>query len=199
MLSHLTGEMELIGRKFVANLTVRPKTQMDGIKMLDSDPRKWRLKPSAYDAVVEEVGPGCTLIQPGDQIVVERWEYKQADWDDERIIADESQVLIVRRNGKETPTPGVVVMQIRRQDRPSTLIIPEHIRDKQRKKQTIYFGRVLASNSVICEVGEFLWVEKRDRHQFTYPDGRFIFLNCQDSWGEYPILMKAEVTKNGKR
>jgi hypothetical protein len=184
--------IRLIGTKIIVNIMVKSPTKV--LTMAESDPRKWRMKPDAYIGTVEKVGPACEYVAPGDRVVVERWEYKQADWDDQRIIADETQVLVCQKpDGKEAPLPGVVVMDlINHVITKAPIIVPGRVIEHQRKKQTVYYGRVTATGSRTVQVGQYIWVEKRERHQYRYADGRFSFINLADSWGQYPILMVAE-------
>ncbi len=203
-----------IGEHFVVNISQEP--QKTGIALLSSDPRQWRQKPDAYSGIVEEVGPRCESIEKGDRVLIERWTYKQFDLDDERLIAKEHQVLIYQKAlklkpgnadsnknvyavkyGPETPTLGVVVLQLSKTDMTkdktaSNLIVPDDVRRAAEKKRRIYMGKVLMSASKDAKVGELLWVEKRERYQYRTPDGRLIFINQKDSWGEWPIFMKAE-------
>lgn len=200
----------LLGTKCVVNISQKP--QKTGIEMVSTDPRKWRIKPDAYVGIVEKTGPRCEIIQTGDRVVIERWQYKQADIDDERLIADESQVLVVQRKKiartaaeikkeaetgeasyePEVPAPGVVVIKLHSQLPKTQLALPDHVVKRERKKTLMYVGTVTDSGSVTAKRGDILWVERRERHQFLTPDGRLMFINCQDSWGEYPIWMKGE-------
>lgn len=186
-------EAQLVGTKCVINISSEP--QRSNLTVLSTDPRKWRIKPDAYTGVVEEVGPECDVIQPGDRVVVERWQYKQTDIDDERIFADESQVLVYQKKnkdgtfGEETCMVGVVVMRLISQLPKTQLTLPDDVLQRQKKKTFLHMGRITNSGSKTVKVGEIAWVERRERHQYLTGDGRLMFINCQDSWGEYPIWM----------
>ena len=191
----------LYGVHFVVNISQEQKKS--GLTLLSSDPRQWRDKPDAYSGIVEEVGPKCVYVKAGDRVLIERWVYKQFDLDEERLVAKEHQVLVfqkkigVEKYGPETPTKGVVVMQIAKSSlkaelTESRIVVPDDVRREREKKRRVFMGKVLMSASEEAKIGELLWVEKRERYQYRTPDGRLIFINQPDSWGEYPIFMKAE-------
>lgn len=192
----------LYGEHFVVNISQEQKKA--GLTLFSSDPRKWREKPDAYPGVVEETGPYCVYVEKGDRVLVERWVYKQFDFDEERLIAKENQVLLFQKKiainkfGPETPTNGVVVLQLAKSELKTPLIVPERVRRAQEKKRQVYMGKVLMSASKEAKVDEIIWVEKRERYQYRTPDGRLIFINCQDSWGEFPIWMKIESSTEEK-
>ncbi len=177
-------DFKLLGDHCLVNIASKEETK--GLTVLSSDPRKWRIKPDAYVGTVEEVGTRCSLVQPGDKVVIERWEYKQFNVDDERIIGNASQIMIVN----EKPAPGVVVMHLVNQLPKTNLVLPENVIKREKKKSLLYCGRVLASASKTVSPGDVAWVERRERHQYQMADGRFVFINVQDSWGEFPIWMK---------
>lgn len=192
------SEFELLGTKCVVNIS--HKAEVKGLTVLSTNPRTWRIKPEAYMGVVEKSGPDCQVVKAGDRVVVERWEFKQADVDDERLLIDESQVLVVQHPekkgwGPEVPTMGVVVLKLK-SDLPKTqLTLPDEFVKNERKKNLLYCGRVTDTASKTVKVGQVCWVERRERHQFRTADGRLMFINCQDSWGEYPIWMVGKKTE----
>lgn len=196
-------EAQLVGTKCVINISAEP--QRSKLTMVSRDPRQWRIKPDAYTGVVEEVGPECEIIQPGDRVVLERWQYKQTDIDDERIFADESQVLVYQKKrpdgtfGEETCMIGVVVMRLISQLPKTQLTLPDDVIQRQKKKTFLHVGRVTNTGSKTVKVGQLAWVERRERHQYLTQDGRLMFINCQDSWGEYPIWMLGEKVEIEKR
>lgn len=194
--------LQLLGTKCVFNISSEP--QKSKLTMVSTDPRKWRHKPDAYASLVEYVGPFCELVELGDRALIERWEYKQVDVDDERVIGNESQVLVYQKKqekgwGPEIPAPGVVVMQLIERALTNTLLVPDRVKKEQDRKRFLYFGKVTNSGSTVVKIGDYCWVEKRERHQYRTPDGRLMFINCQDSWGEYPIWMTGTKTSTEEK
>lgn len=179
--------LKVIGTNFVLNIC-QPENTPGGIFVTNRDPRRQRVKLDAYVGVVEETGGSCKLVQPGMRVVIKRWEYKQHDLDDERIIAQERELLILNDT---TPAPNVVVMNII-VDKPKTnLTLPQTLIPK---KLAFHYGEVIASNCLfdgeLIKPGDLLWVERRDRDQFLQGANRLVFKDTPDVWnGASPILM----------
>jgi len=120
---------------------------------------------------VERVGPKCKNIKPGDKVVVERFDWLQYDLDDERIIARETDVLIL---ASDIPAKGVFVLKeinaLKEKTKDSSLYIPEEGFISKMERE-IYFGKVIFSNEAklnmeVIEAGQFIWVRKSERNQF---------------------------------
>lgn len=179
---------ELVGDKFVCNIA-QPENSPGGLFMVNRDPRKHRLPPDAYVGIVERVGPDCQLIYVGQKIVVRRYIYKQFDLDSERIIAREHQVLML---DDKTPFPGVVVIKLKSEEIKTTIIVPETVKDKRKRAQS-YEGTIIASSSSGCNIGDHIWIEKRDSGQYFLSRDILVFKNEPDSMtGDLPILCKME-------
>lgn len=161
---------KLFGRNFIVNIAI-PENSPSGLFVVNQDPRKFRIKPAAYAGTVEEVGGGCTLVKPGDKIVVERWMYTQMDVDDERIIAREDEILIC---ADDIPAPGVIVLRLIEEAAPkiAELALPD---TAHAPKKNYYLGQVEKTASWIASEDELLWLEKHDSGQFVYGGGRLAF------------------------
>jgi len=166
----LFGAYKLFGKHFIANIAVESK-KASGIEVQsERDPRKWRLPPDSFSATIEEVGSGCTMVKPGDQASIERWQYLQLDLDDERIVAEEKHVLAV--NGR--PVNGVVVMSLSEevQRERGGVILPEDGVLKAMKRSSYYEGIVTATSLDFPPKGATLWVKKSERDQWKSGDGK---------------------------
>lgn len=162
-------EMTLFSDHFLLNIAM-DENLPGGLTAVERDPRKFRIKLSAYVGRVEEVAPTCKLVKVGDKVVVERWEYDQLDIDDERIIAREDQLLIL---GNQTPAPGVIIFKLFDQTKPVTnLTLPETL---SLPEPMSYSGMVMASAREAYEPGEILWFQKSDKGQFRYGDNMMAF------------------------
>lgn len=176
----------LIGNRFIVNIA-QPENSPGGLFVVNRDPRKHRIPPDAYVGIVEKVGPTCQFLYPGQKVVVRRWIYRQHDIDDERLLAYESQVLIL---DETKPYPGVVVLKLIEQPVATSLIIPDTIKDRK-KKAPAYHGRVVASGSNSFKENDLLWVERRDRGQYFLGHDVLVFKDEIDSFGGMgPVLMK---------
>ena len=161
---------KLYGDHFICNI-VLDENLPGGLISVNRDPRKRRKKLDAYVARVERIGPSCKSIKPGDKIVVERFDWLQYDLDDERIIARETDVLIL---ASDIPAKGVFVLKeinaLQEKAEKSSLYIPEEGFISKMERE-IYFGKVIFSNeaklnSEVIESGQFIWVRKSERNQF---------------------------------
>lgn len=163
-------EIKLTGTKFLVNI-VLPEKLPSGLVNVQRDPRKQRLKPACYIGIVEEVGNRCQ-VKVGARVIVERWEWTQQNVDDERMIADERELMMM---DDVTPAPGVMVMQlISKKEISSSLFVPETIRFE---KPPYFHGEIIASsaNPELGEIGEEVFVEAYETGQFGDDSGRFFF------------------------
>jgi len=163
-------EFRLYGDHFICNIALGENLP-GGLVAVERDPRKLRKKPDAYVARVERCADGCKIVKPGHKIVIERFEWLQYDLDDERIIARETDVLIL---GSDEPAPGVfVIKQPNRAEeykKRNNLYIPDSMHIETVEKE-IYHGKVLFSNEVNLngeeiKPGQLVWVRKSERNQF---------------------------------
>lgn len=165
--------MALAGRHLLINIGL---PDLGPLSRVQKDPRKARLKPAAYVGVVEEVGPDVTLVQPGSQVVVERWSYTQIDVDDERLLAHEKELLVIAEG---QPAPGVLILD---------LVMPREVQTElillaPTKTYSSHCGVVVASNDELAEPGEMLWLQSGEYGQFLYQDGkRLAFRNDKRSF-----------------
>lgn len=162
---------DLYGRHFLINIAL-PEVAQAGLVSVSRDPRKHRIKPACYVGTVEEVGPRCTMVKPGDRIVVERWTYQQYDVDEERLIAREDQVIVL---ANDTPAPNVMVLRLIQDNQvKSSLYIPD---THEPLKTPYYHGEIIATNAhpEYGEVGEEIFCEAYDYGQFHDGKGRLFF------------------------
>lgn len=157
---------------FIVNIA-QPENTSSGLFVVNRNPRMQDVKPDAYVGVVERVGDGCSIINVGDKVVVERWEYGQFDIDEERLLAKEVDVLIT---GGEEPAPGTVVLQLPEEPK-SDVVIPDTVRPKQ---ELFYFGKVVSSGDPDIVSGEFLWVLKSNDYQYRLGKHMLVFRNTED-------------------
>lgn len=166
-------KFKLYGRHFIVNIAL-PENQ-GGILNLNRDPRKQRLKPDVYVGIVEEVGPDCQYLEVGQKICLERWEYQQQDIDDERIIADEVDVLVL---GDTLPAPGCVVIKLIDQTPKTSLVISQALRPP---KPTYYCGLVQCSGVPQVERGEIIYIPRKDDFQYRLGADRLVFRVVDDN------------------
>lgn len=183
----MVPKFNVIGKNFVLNIAQAENTP-GGIFVTNRDPRRQRVKLDAYVGLVEAVGSRCELVRPGMRVVVKRWEYKQHDLDDERIVAQERELLIL---DDSTPAPGVVVMNLYVEKPKTNLSLPQTYVPK---KLQFHVGEVVVANcsfaEEVIEAGDILWVERRERDQFLQGSNRLIFKDSRDSWnGASAMLM----------
>lgn len=175
----INGEpASLAGRHFLVNIAI-PENHPSGIVLLNRDPRKQRKKPDAYVGSVEEVAPGCLLVKPGDKIVFQRWEWGQYNVDDERLIADETDLIML---DDTTPAPGIIVVDPVRPKAKVDIVLPSSVGEP---KTAALKGRVLAfSKYRLGElageigIGDILYFQKSDTYQWRYSDGRMAIKVC---------------------
>lgn len=153
----------LLGDHFICEV-VRSNATASPLVTLEQDPRKMRLKPDAFPVTVEAVGPDCRLVQPGDKIVLERWQYDQHDIDNGRLIASEREILI--RHGS-IPAPGVIVVDVLDEKKPTGLSLPPSVKPAQKK---YVHGRVYASSHYLFKKGWEAWFERAEEGQYKFLD-----------------------------
>lgn len=164
----------LTGRHFLVNIALEENSP-GGIFMINRDPRKQPRKPDVYVGVVEEVGPDCFLVKPGDKVSFKRWEWQQYDIDDERLVAREKDLVIL---GGEIPAPGMIVVKLIEPKVKTSLALPDTMR---RPSTPTLKGEVLALSPWSLgymkgkvEVGQVLIFQKSRDDQWRYPDGRMV-------------------------
>jgi len=169
----LPERYKLFGKHYIANISVDSRTA-SGLQVLSTDPRKWRFQPDAYVGKIEEVGPRCELVKPGDLATIERWRWLQLDLDDERICGSESHLLLV--NG--VPCPGILVIELvssKLEDQ--KIILPQTYR---KPKSRYFFGRIIATGDEDFKLDDFLWIQKADRDQWKLDEDKIIFRSNAD-------------------
>ena len=166
----LFGKYRLAGKHYIANIAVDEKT-LSGLAIVDRDPRKWRFPPDAYVGRIEETGPLCKLVKPGDVATIQRWTWLQLDLDDERICGGEDHILLV--NG--VPVNAVVVVKLIPQIKPKTaaLILPGA--EKQEKKYSYYNGEIISTSVSAVKLGDKVWLKKGDRDQWKLGADKLVF------------------------
>jgi len=171
-------EIKLVGRHFLARISL-PENFDSGLLNVQRDPRKQKRRPAAYAGEVEEVGSGCFLVKPGDKIVFRRWDWGQFDADDERIVAEEDDLLIMN---DEIPAPGVIVMNLLDQTLKTDLALPQNLR---LPKLPSLKGEVIAFSPYrmgelkgLVEKGKMLIFQRSDTNQWSYGDGRIAIKVC---------------------
>lgn len=165
---------KLVGPNFKASIAL-PENHPSGIVLLSKDPRKKKDKPDAYAGVVLDVGDRCDLVKIGDNIVFDRWDWKQVDLPDAMILSREKELLVVN----EKPVNDCVIFELEDFDYKSVHIIVPHTLDKPPKASL--FGKVIASSYVGVLPGERYIFEKLDSNQYHYGDGRMAF-RIQGDW-----------------
>ena len=170
-----------------------------GIVNLIRDPRKLDMKPDAYVGTVEEVSDQCKMVKVGDRVVIERWEYGQWDYDDERIIAREVDVLVL---GNESCAPGVTAIQTEEVGKKSDLILPEGVAPVDTGKY--YFGKVIdtalkskeLNGEKSFKTGDSIYVMKSD-YQYRLAKHTLLFRVKKDTYNQIsdtvPIVLRQEV------
>jgi hypothetical protein len=154
----------LYGDHFIANIlkAAEPHPQ---IVILDPDPRNQRMKPDAFPVVVEETGPTCELVRPGDRIVLERWQWAQHEIGEGRFVAREREVLVCENS---VPAPGVIVVDVIDGERkPWGLALPQTYKPAARK---YVHGRISRSAYSNFKVGWEIWFEKYEHGQYRFND-----------------------------
>lgn len=169
----LPSNFQLDGDYLIVNLAL-PENSPGGLAVVERDPRKAEYKPDAYVGIVEQVGPDCTLVEVGDKIVFERWEYSQHDIDEERILIREVDILILK---DEKPAPGIIAIQVLDEEIKSDIIVPDTARAPESK---YWFGRVSATGSGQAEVGQFVWARKMDSYQYRLAKHTVVFRAMDD-------------------
>lgn len=161
----------LAGHHFIGNVIYPNKIKSNELILPDQDPRNARLKPDAFPVLVEEVGPRCSFVSPGDTVVIERWMWKQFNVDKERMIASEADLLILNNS---IPAPGVIVMKIIEDVKKSPLIIPQ---TSKPKNQSYVHGLIVNSSHPSFREGIEIWVEKLDHNQYRFEDKMIFRVN----------------------
>ncbi len=173
------NEVTLTGRKFLANIA-QPENFPSGLININPDPRKQKKKPDVFVGIVEEVGSGCIFVKPGQKVSFRRWEWEQFNVDDERIIADETDLIII---GDNEPAPGIIVLDLIDHLPKTGLSLPDTIRPE---KTRTYKGEIVAFSSYLIghelkdliDVGKILVFERSDSKQWTYGGGRIAIKVC---------------------
>lgn len=154
----------LIGDHFVCDAIAASKRESP-LVLLDKDPRKERMKPDAFPVVVKEIGPRCRLIQPGDKVVIERWQWNQADIGQGFMVVREREVLIMNNS---VPAPGVIVVDVIDDGKkPMGLTLPETVRPVKRK---YVHGRIDRSGHYMFKKDWEIWFERSDDGQYVVGD-----------------------------
>lgn len=186
--------LKLVTDHFLLNVAL-PEYSSPGIVNLIRDPRKLDMKPDAYVGVVEETSDSCKLVKVGDKVVVERWEYGQWDYDEERIIAREVDLLVLEG---EQPAPGVTAIQVLETTKKTDLVLPQNVRPEETK---YHFGKVTAvslkSNELdgkpSFDVGDFIYVMKSD-YQYRLGQHTVVFRIRKDVYNQIsdtvPMVLK---------
>lgn len=160
------NDFVLAGTHFIINIAQPENEPITGLINVQRDPRKGKRKPDAFVGVVEAVGPKCKIVQVGHKVVIERWEYSQVDVDDERLIAQERDILI---SDIGEPVEGVIAVLLEEEKNKVDLILPK-IGYQQPKPY--YFGKLLAPdivqlpNDEVIKSGDYVWILKLDHSQF---------------------------------
>lgn len=181
MIDYFDG-FKLVGKNFKASIAL-PDNHPSGIVLFDKDPRKGKKRPDAYAGVVLDVGNSCDLVKIGDNVVIERWDWKQVDLPQEQIVAREKELLVVN----DVPVNDCVIFQLEDLDFTTTKLIVPHTYEKPPK--AALYGEVLASSYPGVLVGEKYIFEKLDSNQYHYGDGRMAF-RVQGDWN---LLAKYEL------
>lgn len=151
----------LLGDHFIANVLKAAPTQQ--LTILDKDPRNQRFKPDAFPVVVEEIGPKCELVQAGDTIVIERWQWAQHSIGEGRFVAREAEVLVCNNS---VPAPGVIVVDvIDEEKKPLGLALPQTAKPAPRK---YIHGRIDRSSHYKFKSGWEIWFERHDQGQYRF-------------------------------
>lgn len=172
-MNYLEG-YKLSGPHFKASIAL-PENRPSGLKLLNNDPRSGKRRPDAYAGVIVDVGNRCDLVKIGDNVVFERWDWKQLDLDDSMIVSREKEVLIVN----DEPVQNCVIFQLEDLDFKQTKLIIPHTYEKPPK--LALFGKVLASAYSGVKINERYIFEKLDSNQYVYGDGRMAF-RVQGDW-----------------
>lgn len=159
----------LFGDHFIADvLRAAPER---AITVINKDPRTQRMKPDAFPVVVEQVGPSCELVKPGDTIVIERWQWAQHEIGEGRFVAREREVLVMANS---VPVPGVIVVEvIDEEKKPLGLLVPQTATAAPRK---YIHGRISRcgyfpeSMRATYREGNEIWFEKHETGQYRLGD-----------------------------
>lgn len=164
----------LCGPNFRASIAVETK-HPTGIVLLNKDPRKVKNKPDAYAGIVLDTGDRCKLVKIGDNIVFERWDWKQVDLPNEMILSNEREVLVVN----DVPVNDCVIFELEDFGHINTkIIVPQTL---EKKQSAVLSGKVLSSSYHGILPGERYIFEKLDSNQYYYGDGRLAF-RVQGDW-----------------
>lgn len=171
------GELKILGKNFLVNIAL-PMLLPNGLVNIQRDPRKQRIKPACYVGTVEEIGTRCQHVKVGDRIVFERYEAKQLNVDEERLIAQEREVVIT---GDETPMPDVIVLHLKTAA-PATSIIS--VEKRYVESPPSYIGEIiclpgnrqsLKIENEVLEVGHSIAVQAFDSCTFRDGSNRLFF------------------------
>lgn len=157
----------LFGDHFIADILKAAPEQ--AITIINKDPRAQRNKPDAFPVVVEQVGPTCEMVKPGDTIVIERWQWAQHEIGEGRFIAREREVLVMANS---VPAPFVIVVDvIDEEKKPLGIVMPQTVVSPPRK---YIHGRISRSGYFPEEMrstyreGNEIWFEKHEIGQYRF-------------------------------
>lgn len=159
----------LFGDHFIADILKAAPEQ--AITIINKDPRAQRNKPDAFPVVVEQVGPACDMVKPGDTIVLERWQWAQHEIGEGRFIAREREVLVMANS---VPAPFVIVVDVIDEERkPLGIVMPDTITPAPRKyihgriSRSGYFPQSMRDT---YREGYEIWFEKHESGQYRFGD-----------------------------
>lgn len=186
--------IELTGDHFLLNIFLSEHSS-PGIINLIRDPRKLDIQPDTYTGTIEEVSKECKLVKVGDVVVIERWQYGQWDYDDQRIVAREVDLLILK---EEKAAPGVTAIQIV-EAKKTDLVLPDGVRSLEESK--FYFGRVQSTALDSVELdgapslgeGDFVFIQKGE-YQYRRGEHTVVFRCRRDKYNQIsdtvPLVMR---------
>lgn len=183
MIDYFEG-FKLSGPNFKASIALE-QNHSSGIVLLNKDPRNGKKRPDAYAGIIMDVGSSCDLVKIGDNVVFERWDWKQVDLPDAMIVARERELLIVN----EKPVMNCVIFELEDFELKNTKIIVPHTLEKPPKKSL--FGKVIASSYNGVYPNDRYIFESLDSNQYYYGDGRMAF-RIQGDWN---LLATYEVSE----
>lgn len=185
----LPEKFELAGTHFIINIAQEENHPVTGLINVSRDPRKSRRAPDCYVGVVEAAGPECKIVQVGHKVVIERWIYSQVDVDDERLIAQERDVLILDDGN---PAEGVIAVMLEDQKRRVDLTLPEM--GGYQKPKPYYFGKLLVPDTLqiaedeVVKCGEYVWILRMEHSQYRLGENCLVMRMVDPTC----ILMKQE-------
>lgn len=169
------NDVKIHGRNFLVNIAL-PENLPSGLVNVSRDPRKQSRKPDVYVGVVEEVGGACFLVKPGDKISFKRWEWRQMDVDDERVVTNERELVILDGS---VPAPGMIVVKVLENKIVTSLVLPQG--DIKQEAMPSIKGEIIAFSpwalgymKEYVQIGKILFFQKSRDDQWRYPDGKMV-------------------------